>query len=125
MLSGIESDKMNNKNKLNIIAFLLNGILFLMGGILLINDGKLTFATIQVLASILNIIMVFKIRNKGKIEKLNYILLAMNIIVCIAIAIDYILEGKSYIQFVWIFAAILSLVALIIEMKKKSLPSNG
>lgn len=116
---------MKKKNKLNIIAYSLNGLLFLMGGVLLINDGKLIFATIQLLASILNIIMVLKIRKKRKIEKLNYIILAMNIIVCISVAIDYILANKSYIQFVWFFAAVLSFVALILQMKrKKSLPNN-
>ncbi|GAB5472658.1 MAG: hypothetical protein Mars2KO_07570 [Maribacter sp.] len=115
---------MKSKDKLNSIAYALNGILFLMGGITLIDDGKLIFAAIQVLASILNIMMVLKIRKKGKIEKLNHIILAMNIVVCISVAVDYILANKSYIQFVWIFAALLSLVALILQMKrKKTLPN--
>ena len=114
---------MNKKNKLNTIAFSLNGLLFLMGGILLIDDGKLIFAVIQILAAILNIIMALQIKNKKNIKTLNFILLAMNVIVCISIAIDNILVGKSYIQYVWMIAAIISLVALILQLRKKSLPN--
>ena len=112
---------MKKKNKLIKIAFLLNGLLFLVGGIVLINEGKLIFGIIQILASILNITMILKIRNKKTIEILNYLILAMNIIVCISIAVDNILANKSYIQFAWIIAAIVSLVAIIVQIKKRKL----
>jgi hypothetical protein len=114
---------MNKKNRFTKLAFSINGLLFLMGGISLINDGKSILGVIQLLASIFNITMILKIRNKSSIEKLNYIILAMNIVVCLSIAIDNILAGKLYIQFVWIIAAIVSLVALILQIKrKKTLP---
>ena len=107
------------KKILTRVAFSLNGALFLLGGIVLIDEGKLVLGIIQLLASILNISMIIKISNKQKVEKLNYVILAMNVVVCLSIAIDYMLANTSYIQYVWILAAIVSLIALLIQMKKR------
>lgn len=117
---------MKKKKKLTKIVFALNGFLFLMGGVLLISDNKLIFGIIQLVASVLNIGMILKFRDDRTMKKLNYATLAMNVIVCTSIAIDNILVGKMYIQYIWFFAAFMSLVALTIQVKKtKILPNHG
>ena len=105
-------------NKLTRIAFALNGSLFLLGGILLLGDSKYAFAIIQLLAAVLNIAMLLKIRSTKTVNKLNYAILIMNVIVCLSIATDSFMSGKSYIQYAWILAAIVSFVALLIQRKK-------
>ena len=68
-----------------------------MGGIVLIGDNKLVLGILQLLAPILNISMIVKIRNEKTSEKLNYAILVMNVIICISISIDYMLANTSYI----------------------------
>lgn len=109
---------MTTKNKLARIAFALNGSLFLMGGILLAGDDKYAFALIQILAAVLNIAMLLRITNSKTVNKLNYAILIMNVVVCLSIAIDSFMVGKSYIQYAWIIAAVVSFVALLIQVKK-------
>ena len=89
-----------------------------MGGILLAGDGKYAFALIQILTAVLNIAMLLRITNSKTVNKLNYAILIMNVVVCLSIAIDSFMVGKSYIQYAWIIAAIVSFVALLVQVKK-------
>ncbi|MBX2841590.1 MAG: hypothetical protein KTR26_07445 [Flammeovirgaceae bacterium] len=43
----------------------------------------------------------------------------MNIIVATSVSLDYYLSGKMYIQYAWVLAAVFSLVALIVEFRKR------
>ncbi len=116
---------MKKKNRLELVAFSLNGFLFLLGGVVLIDENKIVLGIIQLVSSLLNILMIVRIRNKKRVEKLNHAILVMNVIVCISVGIDYMLANKTYIQYAWFFAAVVSLVALIIQIrKKKTLSSN-
>jgi len=110
------------KDKFSKIAFLLNGILFLIAGIGLVNDSKLTLGILQLFAAILNLAMIINFKNERAKGILEYAILTMNIIVSLSIALDYILLGKSYIQYAWIIAAFVSLIALI--KRRKSLASK-
>lgn len=109
---------MKNKDKYANLAFLLNGFLFCMGGILSISGQETFFGILQLTAAFLNILMVIRLR-KTITEKLNFAILAMNIIVCLIIAVEHIQANKMYIQYVWILSAIFSLVALIVGILKK------
>ena len=64
---------------------------------MLIGDNKLVLGILQLLAPILNISMIVKIRNEKTSEKLNYAILVMNVIICMSISIDYMLANTSYI----------------------------
>lgn len=110
---------MNRKKRLVSITFAINGFLFLMGGLSLIFEDKIIFGMIQLLASMLNILMIVKIRSEKPIVKLNLGVLVMNVIVCISIALDNMLADTSYIQYAWIVAAMASLVAFFIQIKRK------
>lgn len=110
--------KLKTKNKLAKVAFVLNGVLFLMGGVLLIGEGKNVFGIIQFLASILNIAILLNFRNKRSVSKLNIAIFVINLLVCLSISLDYFLAGKSYIQYLYIVAAIISFVALRIQMER-------
>lgn len=114
------------KNKLNRIVFLLNGFLFLLGGIVLIDETKWTFGVLHFLGSALNLGMIIKFENKKTKEIIEYAVLAVNVVVSLAIAIDYQLAGKAYIQYAWLMAAIMSSVALGIHIKRrKAIPDLG
>ena len=116
---------MKKRSKYTRFAFSLNGFLFLIGGLTLFGDGKIIFGIVQIVAALVNILMVLNFIDRKTKENLNYVTLAMNVIVCISIAIDNILSGKTYIQFVWLIAAGVSLIAFIIQFKKKkNLPNN-
>lgn len=112
---------MNNKikNRFLRLAFLLNGLIFLFAGAMLISDNKVVFGILQLLASILNLSMIIHFRNENAKKKIEYAILIANIIVSLSIAIDYILSGKLYIQYMWIMAAVMSAIAVIIQVKRE------
>lgn len=111
------------KNKFSKIAFLLNGLLFLIAGIGLIKDSKLTLGILQLFAAMINLAMILNFKNEKIKRMLDYAILMMNIVVSLSIAVDYMLVGKSFIQYAWIIAAFVSLIALI--KKRKALTSNS
>lgn len=109
---------MKKKERLEKIVYALNGFLFLLGTITLISDTKLIYGIIQLIAALLNFSMIVKFRNSKTEQKMHYAVLGMNVIVCCSIFIDHIQSGKKYIQYVWLLAAVASLIALFIKKVK-------
>ena len=112
------------KTKLNKLVFSLNGFLFLMGSITLFDEGKFGFGIVQLIAALINISMILNVKNVKVESNLNYAIMAMNVIVCISVGIDNILSGKTYLQYVWFIAAIMSSIALIVHIKKNKAPKK-
>jgi len=108
-----------NKVKFTNLAFAVNGFVFLLGGILLLEDDKSVMALIQWLAFLLNLAMVLSFWKKRVMERLNYSILFMNVVACLSMAIDTIISGKSYLQYAWILAGIISIVALVFHYRKR------
>ncbi|GJM29303.1 MAG: hypothetical protein DHS20C17_19380 [Cyclobacteriaceae bacterium] len=105
------------KEKISFATFLLSGFLFILGGITLIEDDKLVLGGIQLLAGVFNLaIILFK--NPVTKTKLEIVILVFNILVATTVAIDYIMEGRKFLQYAWFLAAFLSTVALVFRMKK-------
>jgi len=81
-------------------------------------EDKPVFGIIQILASVPNFGVLLSSRNKTANEALKFSTLVMNIIVCLSIGIDAVLSGKTYIQYAWFLAALISTIALVIQLKK-------
>lgn len=98
-----------NKAKLKKRTFILTGMLFLLGGFVFIGDGKLVFGALQVLGGITNLLMAFmRTQHQKWLKTTELSLNILNIIIPISIALDYFQSGTRYIQYVWIFVAILN-----------------
>ena len=109
------------KQKLLRATAFLNGFLFLMGGFSFINDGKLLFGSIQLLASVLNILSglnVSIVKKWGRALRLGIGFL--NVMVAATVAVDYYQSDTQYIQYAWAFAAIMNLIALFIQWRKET-----
>ena len=107
------------KQTLSKISYALNGTLFLASGILLLDEGKSLFGLMQVAAALLNLGMLpqFKYQIKQKFSSAIHV---MNVTVALATAVDYIQSGKSYLQYLWILAALLSAIAFVKEVRKRN-----
>ena len=90
-----------------------------MGGIGLITDNKLIFGFLQILASVLNIYMLINFKNEKPTKNNELSVLILHIIVCISISVDFIHSGKLYIQYAWMIAALMSMMALVMQFRKK------
>ncbi len=101
------------------MAFLLNGLLFLLGGLDFFGDDKLFLGMLEIFAGMLNLAMLRKAKPRAVKEFLGYAILLMNVVVALSIAIDYFQMGKSYIQYMWLAAAAMSLIAFFIHFRKK------
>ncbi len=106
------------KEKLTRAAFLLNGFLFLMGGVDLVQNEKIVFAAIQLIASLLNFGVLAGFKNEKIKKNLNTLILLMNVVVSLSVGIDYHLSGKSFIQYAWYLAALVSIIALVVQLRK-------
>lgn len=100
------------------VSFLLSGFLMLMGGLSMLEQDKLAFAAIQLIAAALNLAILIRFKSTRLLKMLNKAILLMNVLVCASVGVDYTLAGKDYIQYVWFFAAVLSLVALQVRYNK-------
>lgn len=110
---------LNKRQRLSLITFLISGFLFILGGITLLEDEKIILGSIQILAGISNLV-ILAIRNPSIKTKLELVILLFNVIVAITVAIDYILEGRKYLQYAWFLAAFLSGVALVMTRKHRT-----
>ena len=109
------------KKKLFIITFLLNSFLFALTGFDVISDAKVSLGLVYLLASFANLIMGLS-SNKEKLRAiLHYIVLFMNVLVALSLGIDSIVAGKNYIQYAWFLAALMSLIALILQWKRRKI----
>lgn len=112
---------MNSNKKARIIktTFILNAFLFLLGGIDLIELQQPIFGSLHLLAGFCNLLLVITFKNEAIKRKLNYLVLIFNCIVATIIAINCFNNGKQYIQYVWILAAVLSLFVLLMQLKQE------
>jgi len=113
------------KVKLTKIVFGLNGVLFLMGGVSLLEEGKTLLATIQLVAAGTNLAMIPRFIPDQKKRYLGMVVLAMNVVVNGSIFYDNLVAGKNYIQYVWLLAAVMSLVALVVMYRKEGASSGS
>lgn len=109
----------SRKQKFNRFTFILSGTVFTLGGLLLIMDGKLWLGLIQIVAGVFNYSAV-ALQKRQIQKKLEVMVLIFNILVSVSVAWDYILEQKQYLQYAWLLAAGLSLVAMIITLRKRN-----
>ena len=99
--------------------FALNSFLFIMGAIDTFSQGKILFGGIQLLAGIANFAFLLSLKKEKISLWLNRLVLFMNVVVAIAVGFDQIAAGKEYIQYAWFFAALASLVALLLQIRKE------
>ena len=108
------------KEKLLRFTFILNGFIFLMGGISAMGVGKLWLGAPQLLAGIFNLLMVVQFLGTNPKKYINYLIYLMNAVVAIFVCMDYIQSGTQYIQYVWMFVAVMSLFALVVSYTKEN-----
>ncbi|XOV93619.1 MAG: hypothetical protein ACFHWX_02690 [Bacteroidota bacterium] len=109
----------SRKERLTKITFILNGTLFLLGGVAVIDEGNLALGLFQLFTSLLNYVMLIRFSNTRIRQGFEYAMYIMNIVIALLVAFEYIKMGKSYIQYAWILAAILSAFAFIVHVRKK------
>ena len=112
---------MKRKEKLEKAVYIINGLLFLMEGITLIYKHEIAWAIMHLAASMFNILVIFMAWNRRAFKYFNYLILVLNIVFCTYTSINSALSGKQYIQYVWLLASILTLVALIIQVRRHKL----
>lgn len=99
--------------------------MFLMGGVSLLEEGKTLLATIQLVAAGTNLAMIPRFIPDQKKRYLGMVVLAMNVVVNGSIFYDNLVAGKNYIQYVWLLAAVMSLVALVVMYRKEGASSGS
>ncbi len=99
--------------------FILNGSLFLLGAFSLFEEGKYIQASVQAAAGIVNLIMLIRTRNRQWQLKGHMAIFLMNVLVCLLAAYDHYTSGKTYLQYVWLLSALLSVVAMVIFYRKQ------
>lgn len=108
----------SRKEKLKKAIFALNGCLFLLSGITACLDWKIVFGIIQIIAGLINLSFLLKRLTATQKNGLQILVYLMNIIVAITVALDYYNEGTEYIQYVWILTALISVIPLVIFLRK-------
>lgn len=116
---------MARKEKINQIVFALNSFLFIMGAIDPLSQGKLLFGSIQLLAGIANFAFLLTLKKEKTNLWLNRLVLLMNVIVAISVGLDQMAAGKQYIQYVWFLAALASLIALIVQLRREKVATTS
>ena len=95
------------------IALALNGFVFLAGGLLDYSSGHVMLGVGQFIIALLNLILLLRKLATNSQNLVNGLIFLLNVAVAIAISIKCIQEGKQYIQYAWMLAAFVSLVAFI------------
>lgn len=109
----------NRKKKIKIGNAFLTGSLFFLSGLQFIGTGKDFFALFQIIGGLLNIADGINLKKQFlKTQKLHFILGIANIILPLTIAVDYFQSGAKYIQYVWIFVAMMWTIAFIVQRWK-------
>lgn len=108
----------NKKSQLSRLVFALNGFLFLLGALDPWQQGKFLFGSIQLIAGLINLALLPSFLSERAKARLNRWVLLMNVVVAISIGLDQIASGKQFIQYAWFLAALGSLIALLIRLRK-------
>jgi len=116
--------KQARKERINRLVFTLNGFLFVLGGIPALMEGKPFLGVIQLAAGLFNFLLLLPIKQIQTRIWLNRIVLFLNIVVAISVALDYIAAGTRFIQYVWLLAALGSVIALWIQIKREKTKLN-
>ena len=111
--------KQERKERINRLVFTLNGFLFVLGGIPLLLEGKPFLGAVQLTAGLANLLLLLPIKQIRAKVWLNRVVLFLNIVVAISVALDYISSGTRFIQYVWLLAALGSVIALWIQVKRE------
>ncbi|QAA80606.1 hypothetical protein EI546_02165 [Aequorivita sp. H23M31] len=107
---------MKTKNRLMKGAFAINGLLFLIGGITQLKMGDYLLAAILLLAFLLNLSRMFKLKERRELENMNYSIMVMNVIICISAGME---NSDSYFHYGWYLMAIFSAVVIVIDYNRK------
>ena len=109
---------MNRKERLTKVVFILNGFVFTLGAFSYFDQKKFLFALLQVITAGLNILALINYKNLKVKYYLTYLILFFNIISALSISYDLFSLGKKYIQYMWIFVALVTTFAFIFQYKK-------
>lgn len=104
------------RTKLEKGSVILNALLLMLGAFLYFADLKPVYGAILMIAGFFTLFS--WVRERYTIYKYKVITAIFNILVTISIAIDCFLSEKKYLPYVWIFAAVMLLVALYIQHRR-------
>ena len=116
---------MTRKERLSRALFALNGGLFVLGTYDGFSKEKWWLTGVYLVAALLNVIAFVKFNHKERRAITNYLVLFMNVIVAGAIALDYQWSGARFIQYAWAFAALMSGIALVLQIKKSRIVADA
>ena len=110
----------NSSKKQRSIRFVLivNAFTLFMGGLHFVGDGKIGFGSLQFITAALNVALLFTNTPARTSYCLYLLLFALNILIAISIAYDYIQQGSKYIQYMWMLTAGITLGASIVFARK-------
>ena len=106
------------KDRLAKASFILDAFVFMMGAFAFFMEMKYFLGTLQVIAGLLNLSMLFW-KNQNISNRFTKVLLIANIVVALSVAYDFYSRGTDYIHYVWLLTAIVSLVALVIKIRNE------
>lgn len=114
---------MARKQRFSRFLFLLNGSLFFLGALTVWPSGRFWLTLVHGLAAVFNGVAFLQFNYPRRKPVLNLLVLLMNVAVAGAVALDYHWSGAQYIQYAWVIAAIVSVIALFVQARKtKVLP---
>ncbi len=114
---------MARKQRFSRFLFLLNGSLFFLGALTVWPSGRFWLTLVHGLAAVFNGVAFLQFNHPRRKPVLNLLALLMNVAVAGAVALDYHWSGAQYIQYAWVIAAIVSVIALFVQARKtKVLP---
>ena len=104
----------SRKNKFKAAPYLLNAVVFFVGGIGSLEQERFYFALLLFLISLVNL-LVIKTSDRNLA---NFIVMILNSVFALILAVELVVEGKKYIQYLWVAVCILSAIVALIALRK-------
>jgi hypothetical protein len=109
--------------RLSRFSSILAIFLFAMSALSFFKAGTYLFGFIILIISFLNVIAIVFLKDKKKM--VNVILNALNAVAAGIVAYDYVSQGTSYIQYVWMLTTLIFLtLSVFLVLKKEGLKSR-
>lgn len=109
----------DRKKRFARLAFGLNGALFLLASFSALQEDKPLLFAVQLIAGVVNLLVLAFSRKPGAVRRLNYLTFIMNFVVALVVAQDYRSGGTDYLHYVWYLVALFSIVALVVVLRKE------
>ena len=106
------------KNKLLKITYITGAVAFISGGIDAYIQQKLLLGLLLIFAGVINVFMILTFNYKRELT--GVAAYGLNIVTAVVISINYFQSGSKFIQYAWILLAVLTIIALIIQLNKMS-----